>query len=63
MKSRRKQHSPRPWKCTKREAIYCPHHGDCTCGKNHDRKIISRVLTCPLHGETTTHPNVVRMVN
>lgn len=43
------QHQPRPWRCTSPEAIYCPLHGDCTCGGDPPQ------MACPLHGVATEH--------
>lgn len=48
----REAHQPRPWRCSPRDAIFCTHHGDCTC------LALRRATNCPLHGDATDHPHV-----
>lgn len=45
----REEHQPRPWKCTRFEAIYCPLHGDCICRGGKRRE------DCRLHGDESEH--------
>lgn len=55
-------HQPREWQCTKRDAVWCPLCGDCTCGKNADAKITSLNNACPLHGRESGHPTRAELV-
>ena len=46
---------PRPWRCTRYEAIWCPVHHDCLCPRDGEWRH-GVVPDCPLHGDTTDHP-------
>ncbi len=44
--------------CTGLTAIWCPVHGDCTCGDINDDPDQGRTLNdygCPLHGPASSH--------
>ncbi len=58
-------HRPRPWRCTKKDAAYCPHHGNCTCGRNSLGDVVKADPQCGLHGADVmlpAHPHMTGMV-
>jgi hypothetical protein len=48
------KHQPRPWRCSRRDAFYCPLHGDCICPQlpGAGRTVHAE---CPLHGAGSEH--------
>lgn len=53
----RGKHQPRPWTCnTDEHALFCTHHGDCTCRRDETAARLADDPYCPLHGIDTEHP-------